>query len=80
MKATVADDLRNCMLIRLLIYKGFSGASPVKWGCLEIYGMERRCRLTYETSTEFTLVRANVGVYCVSGGFATQAASGNRTV
>src|SRR5580692_5918560 len=33
--------------------------------------MERRCRLTYETSTECNLVRDNVGVYCASGSFAT---------
>ena len=32
---------------------------------------ERRCRLTYETSTECNLVRDNVGVYCASGSFAT---------
>jgi transposase len=46
-------------------------ASPLKWDCLEIYGMERLCRLTYEASTECNLVRDNVGVYCVSGSFAT---------
>jgi len=33
--------------------------------------MERRCRLTYETSTECNLVRDNVGVYCANGSFAT---------
>ena len=51
--------------------KGCFGASPVKWDCLEIYGMERRCRLTSEASTECNLVHDNVGVYCASGSFAT---------
>src|SRR5215469_6171147 len=46
-------------------------ASPVKWDCLQIYGMERRCRLTSEASTECNLARDNVGVYCASGSFAT---------
>ena len=53
MRDPVADGLRNWMLIKLLIYKGYSEASPVTWDCLEIYGMERRCRLTYETSAEY---------------------------
>src|ERR1700746_150810 len=68
MRDPVADGLRNWMLIKLLICKGYSEASPVTWDCLEIYGMERRCRLTYETSTECNLVRDNVGVYCANEG------------
>jgi len=71
MRDPVADGLRNWMLIKLLICKGHSEASPVTWDCLEIYGMERRCRLTYETSTECNLVRDNVVVYCANGSFAT---------
>jgi hypothetical protein len=67
----VADGLRNWMLIKLLICKGYSEASPVTWDYLEIHGMERRCRLTYDTSTECNLVRDNVGVYCANGSFAT---------
>src|SRR5437667_8244262 len=67
----VAGGLRNWMPIRLQICKGYFGASPAKWDCLEIYGMERQCRLTYEISTECNLVRDNVAVCCVSGNFAT---------
>jgi hypothetical protein len=59
------------MLNKLLICKGSSEESPVKWDCLEICGMGRRCRLTYEASTECNLVRDNVDVYCASGSFAT---------
>src|ERR1700751_2629555 len=66
MRDPVADGPRNWMLIKLLICKGYSEASPVTWDCLEIYGTERRCRLTYEASTECNLVRDNVGVYCAS--------------
>src|SRR6201988_3325604 len=76
----VADDLRNWMLIRLQICKGYFGASPAKWDCLEIYGMERRCRLTSEASTECNWVHDNVGVYCASGSSLPQAASGNCTL
>src|SRR5690348_1804058 len=71
MRDSAADGLRNWMLIRLLICKGYFEASQVKWDCLEIYGTERRCRLTYEASTECNLVRDNVGVYCASGSFVT---------
>jgi hypothetical protein len=70
MKDPVADGLRNWMLIRLLICNGYFEANPVKWDCSEIYGMEKRCRLIYETSTGSNLVRDNVGVYCASGSFA----------
>jgi transposase len=44
---------------------------PREVGLSGIYGMERRCRLTSEASTECNLVHDNVGVYCASGSFAT---------
>jgi len=71
MRDPAADGLRNWMRTKLLICKRYSEASPVMWDWPEIYGMERRCRLTYETSTECNWVRDNVGVYCASGSFAT---------
>src|SRR6476660_4355186 len=68
MRDPVADDHRNWMLIKLLICKGCSEASPVKWDCLEIHGMERRCRLTYEPGTGCYGARERLGFAPAGGG------------
>ena len=53
MRDLVADGLRNWVLIKLLMCKGYCEASPVTGDWLEIFGMEKRCPLTCETSTEW---------------------------
>ena len=80
MRDPVADGLRNWMLIKLLIYKGYSKASPVTWDCRKSMGWKDDVGLPTKQAPSATWSATMSASTARMGVSLPQAASGNRTL